>query len=188
MTTRTLYALTLGVVLLGSPCLKAEPKDEGQGPQAGSPFFAEERGFGGGFRVEALKGELKLSDAQMDKIREANKANRTALAPLFSQMQNDRDDLKALVEKKAKDEALSKALDKLKQDGEALRQAQAEHHEALAAILTPQQQAKFVLSMGQGRHGHWAKGKHGRSKACKDGKGPKPGDDKAQPAPEPEDK
>jgi len=170
MTTRALYALTLGVVLLGSPCLKAEPKDDGPA-------------WGGG-RKAWMKDDLKLSESQKDQMREANKANRTAMAPLLSQMQNDRDDLKALVEKKAKDEALTQALGKLKQDGEALRAEQAKHREAIAAILTPLQQAKMALRMGHGRMG---KGPWGKGKACADkgGKGPKPGDDKGdQPAPE----
>jgi len=59
--------------------------------------------------------------------------------------------------------------DIVKADAEALRKAETDHREALAAILTPQQQAKFVLSMGHGRggmhHGKWGKGK-----ACKPGK------------------
>jgi len=176
MTTRALYALTLGVVLLGSPCLKAEPKDDGQA-------------WGGG-RKAWMKDDLKLSESQKDQMREANKADRSAMAPLFSQMQNDRDDLKALVEKKAKDEALTQALDKLKKDAEALRAEQAKHREAIAAILTPLQQAKMALRMGHGR-GEWGKGKWGKGKDCanKGDKGPKPGDDKGdKPEPEQDDK
>jgi Spy/CpxP family protein refolding chaperone len=173
MTTRALYALTLGVVLLGSPCLKAEPRDDGQA-------------LGG--RKAWMKEDLKLSDSQKDQMREANKANRTATAPLLSQLQNDRDDLKALVGKKAKDEALTQALDKLKQDREAMRAQEAKHREAIAAILTPLQQAKMALRMGRGR-GAWGEGRWGKGKACanKGGKGPKPGDEPGdQPGPAPE--
>ncbi len=181
MTTRALYALTLGVVLLGSPCLKAEPRDDGQG----GPAMEEGRGPDGGFQGGWFQKDLGLTEDQKDQMREANKANRTAMAPLISQMQNDREDLKALVDKKAKDEALTQALDKLKKDGEAIRKEQAKHREAIAGILTPLQQAKMALRMGRG-HGGWGKGK---ACASKDGKGPKPGDDKGdQPAPDQDDK
>jgi len=170
----TLGALVLGGLLLAAPCLRAafdkdapEPKGAEQGPA-----MMGGHGFEGGFNFEGLKEDLGLSEGQLDKLREASKANRIAMAPLMAQLKNDHDDLAALVEKKAKDGALSAALDKLKLDGEALSKAQASHRDDLAAILSPLQQAKFVLHMGEGFRGKGLRGEHGK-KECK-GTSPQP--------------
>lgn len=81
------------------------------------------------------------------------------------------------VDSKASDSDIKTLLDKLKDDRKALQEAQERSMEKIRTILTPTQQAKWVLSMGRGM-GKWDGQKKGEWK--KDGKDG--GDHAAKPA------
>jgi len=154
-------ALGVATTIWGSPLLNAGEagKDGGQG-------------WGKG-RGEHMKKELGLSDDQAEKFKAAQKAQMDAMKPLQEKQKLDIDSLRVLVDKKAADKDLSAAIAAIKADHQAIEEQQKKHREAMAQLLTPLQQAKAVLMMGDmgerwaGKMGHgkgmgkgWHKGGH----------------------------
>ncbi|HTA77424.1 MAG TPA: Spy/CpxP family protein refolding chaperone [bacterium] len=132
-------------------------------------------------RLEEMKQKLGLTDDQAAKLKTAMKKQMEANKPLRDQEKIDIDTLQQKVDSKASDSDITAALDKLKEDRKALQEAQERSMEKMKSILTPTQQAKWVLSMGRGMGmGKWDRKKKGEwKKDSKDG-----GDDAAKPAPE----
>jgi Spy/CpxP family protein refolding chaperone len=150
-----LLALGLGAALLFSaPPLRAdEAGDKGQPPKD-APGLAEQGEHPGGQHGDMMKKKLDLSDEQDQKMKEAHKANQAAMKPLKEKLKIDVDTLRLLVDKKASDSELSKALDELHKDRLAMQALQEKHIAELKAILNPMQQAKLAVSMaGMIEHG-----------------------------------
>jgi Spy/CpxP family protein refolding chaperone len=159
-------ALSLAVAVWGTPRLNADPMDKD--------------GKGGG-HDGMMKEKLGLTDEQVAKFKDARKANREAMQPLMEKMKTDVDSLRVLVDKKASDKDLSAQLDALKADKQAVEDQQKKQMEDMAAVLTPLQKAKFVISMadrmhrGMGGRGGWNHGDKG-DKGDKGGPEDKGGD------------
>jgi Spy/CpxP family protein refolding chaperone len=107
---------------------------------------AESEGMGAG-APERWRDALELSKEQVAKLKEMGKSHLEAMKPLREAVRKDAKALKALVEKKAADADLTAAIDKLKQDREAMRAKAEEHRADMAKILSPTQQAKMVMGM-----------------------------------------
>ncbi len=103
----SLAALAAGLFV---PVLSAEPSADGKGPK-GPPAIAQ--------RVERMKTELGLSDAQVDQLRPIMQEHARALKALRDDASASRRDRRAELQK--------------------LRKA---HLEQVQAILTPEQRAK----------------------------------------------
>jgi len=152
-------AMSLAVAVWGTARLNADPMDkDGKGGHEGM-----------------LKEKLGLTDEQAAKFKDARKANREAMQPLMEKMKTDVDSLRVLVDKKASDKDLSAQLDTLKADKQAVDDQQKKQMDAMAAILTPLQKAKFVINMADHMHRGMG-GRGGWNHGGKDGKGD--GDDK----------
>jgi Spy/CpxP family protein refolding chaperone len=149
-----LWVLGLGAALLfSSPLLRADEGggDKGQPPMA---MGGEGEGHPGGPHGDMMKKKLELSDEQEKKMKEEHKANEAVIKPLREKIKIDVDTLRLLVDKKASDSELSKALDELQADRKALQAQQEKHISDLRAILNPMQQAKMAVSMaGMMEHG-----------------------------------
>jgi Spy/CpxP family protein refolding chaperone len=105
-----------------------------------------------------MKEALGLSDDQVSKLKDENKANREASKPLREKMTLDKDNLKLLVDKKASDDDLKAAIASLKEDRKAMQALNQKHMDAMQEILTPMQQAKAIFMM-HGHRGHgWGHG------------------------------
>jgi Spy/CpxP family protein refolding chaperone len=138
-------ALGLATAIWGTPLLNAHDADKDNGK--------EEHGAWGKERGEHMKKELGLSDEQAEKFKAARKAQMEAMKPLREKQKLDIDSLRVLVDKKASDKDLSAAIESIKADHKAIEEQEKKHREAMAALLTPMQQAKFILSMGEmGEH------------------------------------
>jgi Spy/CpxP family protein refolding chaperone len=133
-------------------------------------------------RMDRLKEKLGLTDTQAKKLKAAMKKEREANKPLLDQAKIDMDTLQQKVDSKASDDEIKALLDKLMADHKAINEAQENGKEKFRTILTPMQQAKWVLMMkdGMGR-GKWGgkKGDWKRDKKDED----KPADDASAPAP-----
>ncbi len=131
-------------------------------------------------RIENLKDKLGLTDDQAAKLKEAFKKQMEANKPLRDQEKIDIDTLQQKVDAKASDSDIKDALDKLSADRKSMQSAQDNSMEKIRGILTPIQQAKWVLTMRRGMMDHkWDGKKKGDWKKHKDG-----GDDSAaQPVP-----
>jgi Spy/CpxP family protein refolding chaperone len=137
-------ALGLATAFWGTPLLNAHDADKDGGKDAGK----EEHGGWGKERGEHMKKELGLTDEQAEKFKAARKAQMETMKPLMEKQKLDIDSLRVLVDKKASDKDLSAAIEGIKADHKAIEEQQKKHREAMAALLTPMQQAKFILSMG----------------------------------------
>jgi Spy/CpxP family protein refolding chaperone len=131
-------------------------------------------------RIEHLKDKLGLTDDQAAKLKEAFKKQMEANKPLRDQEKIDMDTLQQKVDTKASDSDIKDALDKLSADHKSMQTAQDNSMDKIREILTPIQQAKWVLTMRHSMMDHkWGGKKKGDWKKHKDG-----GDDAAaQPAP-----
>ncbi len=179
---RWFFAGTLATALfLGYGLAKAQdaPPADNTSDQPAVGADHDKDGDHGKERMEKMKEKLGLTDAQVVKLKAAMKKQMEANKPLRDQEKIDIDTLQQKVDSKASDSDITAALDKLKEDRKALQEAQERSMEKTRTILTPIQQAKWVLSMGRGM-GKWDGKKKGEWK--KDGKDR--GDDAAKPAPD----
>ncbi|HVM31538.1 MAG TPA: Spy/CpxP family protein refolding chaperone [bacterium] len=126
----------------------AAPAPDGNGPL-------------GGRWMEKMKDKLGLTDAQVDKLKQLAKDQRSAVKPLRHDLKDETKTLADKLKAGAGDSDLKRVLDKIDQDRQALDAARQKNREALRGILTPTQQAKAYLAMakrGMGRMDHWKKG------------------------------
>ncbi len=131
---RKLFAiLGLGAMLLGAPALRA---DHHEGKSEGD-------------MIPGMKEKMGMSDAQMEKVKAARKAHMEAMKPLREKMKADMDTLKGLVDKKGSDAKLKTSISAVKEDYKAIQDQQKKHHEAMQEFMTPMQQAKAILMMGE---------------------------------------
>jgi Spy/CpxP family protein refolding chaperone len=132
-------------------------------------------------RMDRMKEKLGLSDSQAAKLKEAFKKQMEANKPLRDQEKIDVDTLQQKVDSKASDSDIKDLLEKLKADRKQIQDAQERSMEKIKTILTPTQQAKWVLMMGHGAagRGKW-EGKRGDWKKNHDGQD---GGDSAKSAP-----
>lgn len=108
---------------------------------------------------------MGFTDEEAAKMKEAFKAERTAMKPLRREMRDARIKLRDLVEDKAGDKDLTAALDRVESAKKALRAEGEKFHAKLAAGMTPLQRAKAALFMSRHRMGmkggHGMMGRHG---------------------------
>jgi len=129
------------------------------GPPAG------DRPGRGGDRMAAW---LDLTPEQSTKLKAVMTQHRRATRDLRDRRQDAMRALRYLVEDKGTDAQITAKLNELKAAQEALQAAQKKQRDEAAKILTPMQQAKFI--MGHGRRGmHMKKMKGGRHGAGPDG-------------------
>jgi len=147
------------------------------GPVLAHDTDAPKDGKGAGM-MERMAKHLDLTADQQAKIKSLNEAHWAAMKPKREAQKALVRELEELVKAKAADGALSAKLDALKAGHQEIQAAQQAHQDAVAAILTPMQKAKFVLWMvrkmekgewKEGRGGHdWKDKKEGHDE--KDGK------------------
>jgi Spy/CpxP family protein refolding chaperone len=170
------------VLFLGYGLVKAQdaPAADNQGGDKPAMQGDHKPGDWGKDRIEHLKDKLGLTDDQATQLKEAFQKQGEAIKPLRDQEKIDMDTLQQKVDTKASDSDIKALLDKLKEDRKTLQDTQERSMEKFRMILTPTQQAKWVLSMGRGPMGQWDGKKKGDWKEHKkDG-----GDDgSAKPAP-----
>ncbi|HXL73678.1 MAG TPA: Spy/CpxP family protein refolding chaperone [bacterium] len=172
-------------MFLGYGLAKAQDQNPPADDQSGDHPAMQDGDHGnhgdwGKYRIEHLKDKLGLTDDQAAQLKEAFKKQQEANKPLRDQEKIDMDTLQQKVDMKASDSDIKTLLDKLKDDQKQMEQVQENSMDKMRTILTPTQQAKWVLSMHRGPmgHGKWD-GKKGDWKKRQDG-----GDnDAAQPTP-----
>jgi Spy/CpxP family protein refolding chaperone len=125
-----------------SPLLSAASAKKNE--TAGGIASAKERGA---VVVQRLTKILGLTDEQAAKMREARTAYEASTKPLRDKVFEDRDKLEALVKKRASTDELTPAISQLKKDQALLDAEIARRKDEMQAILTPAQQAKFLLRM-----------------------------------------
>lgn len=127
--------------------------------------------------AERMGKRLELTADQQAKIRQLNEAHGAAMKAKHEAQRALVKDLRELVKSKAADGALTAKLDALTAGHRAIEASEQAHRDAIAAILTPMQKAKFVLWLAHKmeRGGHWKQGKDGNG--GKDMKGKAEGHD-----------
>jgi len=136
------------------------PAGGDNGPQAGQDGGHPGMGEGGPqgmMNLHRMKDKLGLTDDQVAKLKTLFDSQREAGKPLMDQTKIDMDTLQQKVDTKASDVDLKKALDVLSGDRKAMEANRQKMEDQLRQILTPFQQAKWVLSMrmGGGQMGNW---------------------------------
>jgi Spy/CpxP family protein refolding chaperone len=133
MMRRLALAALAGAVLIAASSARAgEPKKDGY-----------ERGHWD--RFEALKKKLDLSDNQVSKLKEAQKSAGQDARVLKDRTEADVAALRVLVDEKASEAELNAGLEALEKDHKAMQERSAKTLERYRSVLTPLQQAKFVL-------------------------------------------
>jgi Spy/CpxP family protein refolding chaperone len=147
-----------------------QPDQSAQSDQGEQPEHPRENGM-----ASRMKERLGLTDEQSSKFRDAMKAHGAALKKQGELM---RDDLKKLhedVRSKASDDDLLADLAALKSARKAMAEENEKLQDALAAILTPTQQAKLALGMArmmnQRRQGMRGRMRGGRDRGGDEGGG-----------------
>jgi Spy/CpxP family protein refolding chaperone len=130
-------------------------------------------GWGGGHSgmgMEKMKHKLGLTDDQVTQMKALFKSQMDSGKTLRDQMKVDMDILRQKVDAKASNSDLKSALDTLSADKKALDKSRQKMEDQVRQILTPMQQAKWVLSM-QERGGQMIKNwmKHRKDGIDKDG-------------------
>lgn len=92
---------------------------------------------------------LDLTPEQSTKIKALMTAHRKATRELRDKRSDATRALRYLVEDQGSDSAITAKLNDLKSANDALQAAQKKHRDEMAKVLTPTQQAKFVLGMGR---------------------------------------
>lgn len=133
---RTMLAAALMMVVAGT----GWSAEGDRGMKGGKP-----RGGPGG-RMAAW---LDLTPEQSTKLKDVMTAHRKATRELRDKRSDATRALRYLVEDKASDGAITAKLNELKSANDALQAAQRKHRDELAKVLTPTQQAKFVLGGGR---------------------------------------
>ena len=95
--------------------------------------------------AERMGKRLDLTPDQQSRIKALNEAHWAAMKPKHEAQRALVKDLRELVKTKAADSAITAKLDAIKAGHQAIEAAQQAHQDAVAAILTPMQKAKFVL-------------------------------------------
>ncbi len=111
-----------------------------------------------GGHFDWMKKKLGLSDSQADKLKDMFKKQIESMKPLRDQMKIDMDTLQQKVDTKASEETIKKLLDALKADRKNMEAARQDMEDRVREILSPTQQAKFVLMMkdrGRRMMGKW---------------------------------
>jgi Spy/CpxP family protein refolding chaperone len=155
----SIAAAGAALALWGSPVLNAH---EG----ADDAAKASGESWGSGHQAGIFK-DLGLDAGQSENLKAAWKEQAETAKPLREKRKADFEQLRALVDRKASDNDLSAAINALKADQQALEEQRKKQQEAIAALLTPRQQALLVLRMGEGmqRMGEaWKKGRANDSK------------------------
>ena len=172
-----LTTLGLAVAVWAAPGLNAMDMDKGKHGK-GQDMGAK--------HMEMMKKELGLSKDQAAKSKAATMANHEAMKTAGNKVKADLANLQVLVDKKASDAELTTSLNTLDADRKAMQAQQQKHIDAMRAILTPTQQAKMALKLGE----HMSEGMMGKGMGGgmmhggmggmdhKDGKEGKPGHDK----------
>ncbi len=168
-----LAAMSLAAAVWGTPSLNAHEADEHSAKGAAH----EEGPQGGEKRWDKMKEELGLSGAQMDKLKESHKGMRESMQASAAKLKTDLATLKGLVDKKGPDTDLTAAIEALKGDRDAMETQRKKEQEVMRGILTPLQQAKLILKMGDHIQGGMGMGPGmGRGKGMGHGKGMRDGD------------
>lgn len=96
-------------------------------------------------RLDMLKEKLGLSDDQVAKLKEVFKNQRESTKPIREKMRADMQELQNKRKAKASDADLKTTLDALAADRQDMQVARQKLQDQIREILTPEQQAKFVL-------------------------------------------
>ncbi len=132
-----LAAFAAALLIPGAGARNARAQEEGPG--------AQERSGPPPRMGDKMKEKLGLDEGQSAKFKDAMKAHDEAMKPLGARMKELHEKLHKQVEEKASDADLKATLDALTAQRKAMTAEQEKFHSALAAFLTPTQQAKFVL-------------------------------------------
>jgi Spy/CpxP family protein refolding chaperone len=188
-----LGALSLFLLFWGVQILRAD--DPASGDNDGPPKMDRGQGWEKGGPMGMWKEKMGLTVDQAAKLKDLMKNQREETRALADQMKVDMDTLKLKVDSKASDDQIKTLLDNLSAQKKKMQAKREEFINQAKGILTPTQQAKFLLAMKEhGRWGHeggWGKNKEegcGMGKECpvgmkdKDGMGkhkghPMKGDD-----------
>ncbi len=184
MTRFLLAAVAAALLVPGTGALSARAQDDGPdaGEQAGPPPEM------GGRMAAKMKEKLGLSDDQAAKLKDAMKAHGEAMKPIGKQLKELMEKLHSQVEDKASDGDLKATLDALRNARKSMMDEQEKFHATVAGVLTPTQQAKFVLGAahemrarmggrgGRGGRGERMRGRGGDDKGG-DHDGPKKDDE-----------
>jgi Spy/CpxP family protein refolding chaperone len=100
-----------------------------------------------GDRMEMMKKRLNLSDSQVFKLKDLFKKQMEETKPLRDQLKIDMDKLQQKIDTKAAASDLKDLLDQLQKDRQDLQASREKLTDQLRDILSPEQQAKFVLDM-----------------------------------------
>lgn len=164
--------------------LVAHAEDQGMGDGGGKPGMDDHGDWGGkGHMADRWKKKLGLNDSQVTQLKDAFKKQQEEVKPLRDQVKIDVDTLQQKIDTKASDSEVQKQLDALSADRVKMEAKRKKFEEQLKTILTPTQQAKFVLGMK--RRGMMMRGKwmhHGKDGMDHRGKKGKKGDAKKAPA------
>ncbi|HVZ81552.1 MAG TPA: Spy/CpxP family protein refolding chaperone [bacterium] len=105
-------------------------------------------GKDGGKKLEMMQKKLDLTDDQVSKLKELYQGQKDANKSLRERLKADMKSLRDKVDAKASDSDLKSVLDSLSQDRQDLQAARQRMADKMRGILTPTQQAKMVLAMG----------------------------------------
>ena len=134
-------------LLACNPALAEQGKDSKACGGWCQPGAGQDWGAKGGNRMDMMKKRLDLSDGQVSKLKELFKKQREEAKPIRDQLRIDMDKLRQKVDTKAADSDLKDLLDQLQKDRQTLQSAREKLTDQLRDILSPAQQAKFVLGM-----------------------------------------
>ncbi len=153
--------------------------DDAEGPK--------DRDHKSGMMGERMKERLGLTDEQAAKLKELRGSNKKEMRALQDKVQDETTAIKRKLRDGAGDDVLKPLLDKLAADHEALQAKRKANMDKMRAILTPTQQAKFLVGMmGRMGRGGWGgpDGKWDRKDGRKGGDkmAPKGKDDDGGPA------
>lgn len=166
-------------LFLGYSLVRAQDTNPPAGDQSGdNSAMKSDHGDWGEKRMDHMKEKLGLTDDQAASLKTVFKKQMEANKPLRDQERIDIDTLRQKVDSKASDSDIKQILDKLKVDRKQLQEAQERSIEKIRSILTPTQQAKWVLMMEHGlmgrgkwngKKGDWKKG-HKKDQGSDDAK------------------
>jgi Spy/CpxP family protein refolding chaperone len=105
------------------------------------------------------KEKIGLTDDQVTKLKDLMKNQREETKTLADQMRVDMDTLKLKIDSKASDDTIKSLLDNLSAEKKKLQAKREDFINQAKQILTPTQQAKFLLAMKG--HGRWGRGHRG---------------------------
>ena len=128
-----------------------------------------DKGGWGGDRSGKWKEKFGLTDAQAERLKALFKKQREESQTLRDQIKIDMDTLKLKVDSKASDAEIKTILDNLQAEKKKMEAKQDSFTEQAKTILTPTQQAKFLLQMkGHGMRGRgmWGKKEMMDGKEC----------------------